>query len=195
MRVERDAIPQWNSDGVIPPVNVHDPISHDRSPYSVSFTDIILRFGITPRRQAILKGLLEFRSALYTVGLIRGFQWIDGSFLEDIERREERDPEDIDLVTFFHLPDGVTEEEIIRSAPGLFNHESLKSNYHVDAYFVRLNAGAPEILVDSAAYWYSLWSHRRDGQWKGFLQIDLSNNDDTVAQRNLDELMGGGDSV
>ena len=39
---------------------------------------------------------------------------------------------------------------------------------------------------------YSLWSHRRNGQWKGYLQIDLSPIDDTVAEANLSKMLNKG---
>ena len=35
------------------------------------------------------------------IGIGSGFQWLDGSFLENVEMTEKRDPGDLDLVTFF----------------------------------------------------------------------------------------------
>ena len=190
--MSKDTIPQWNIDGVIPPLNVDNPVSRDRSPYSVPLTDCILRFGTTESRRTILEGFMEFRSTLHSIGLIRGFQWIDGSFLEDIEETERRDPNDIDLITFYHLPDGVTDKDLISRCPCLFDPRMTKRDFCVDAYFVRLGDEDPEIVVKEATYWYSIWSHRRDGLWKGFLQIDLSNSDDQVAATNLREMMNRG---
>jgi hypothetical protein len=70
-----------------------------------------------------------------------------------------------------------------------------KDDYRVDAYFVQLNCESPEPLVQLSAYWYSLWSHRRNGLWKGFLQIDLSSEEDETARINLDKLnLEGGQS-
>lgn len=43
-----------------------------------------------------------------------------------------------------------------------------------------------------SAYWYSLWSHRRNGQWKGYLQIDLLPTDDATASAELREVTGEG---
>jgi hypothetical protein len=31
------------------------------------------------------------------------------------------------------------------------------------------------------SYWYSMWSHRRDGLWKGFVQVDLDSAQDPAA--------------
>jgi hypothetical protein len=74
------AIPGWTPDGVLPPINAGQPVSIERSPYVVSLTDYVLRFGDTPDRRAVLSGFLGYRAALHSVGLISGFQWLDGSF-------------------------------------------------------------------------------------------------------------------
>jgi hypothetical protein len=39
----------------------------------------------SPERRAILGRFLDFRARLRAEGLLRGFQWADGSFCEDIE--------------------------------------------------------------------------------------------------------------
>ena len=111
-------IPSWNSRGVLPPINSADPTSTDRSPYRVSLIDFVLRFGNTEPRQQIVTGFLNFRSALQAIDLVNGFQWIDGSFVENIEVIEERAPRDIDVVTFFHLPHGKNQETLLQAAPG-----------------------------------------------------------------------------
>ncbi|MCK8519068.1 DUF6932 family protein [Methanoculleus sp. 7T] len=188
-----DAIPNLNTDGVLPPFDESNPTSFYRSPYSVLLPDLVLRFGNTPRRQEILRGYLRFRLALHDAGLVRGFQWVDGSFLENIEEIENREPKDIDVVTFYYLPDGQTQESLAGSSPRLFNKRLNKEDYHVDAYYIQLNETKPETLVGQSAYWYSVWSHRRSGLWKGFLQVDLSTHDDQVALTNLDCVALGGD--
>ena len=85
-------------------------------------------------------------------------------------------------VTFFYLPQGQTQQSFASAHPDLFNHADTKARFHVDAYFVPLDDNPPEHLVERSAYWYSLWSHRRNGQWKGYLQIDLSATDDAMAR-------------
>ena len=123
------AIPNWNAQGVLPPINPASPVATDRSPYSVSLTDLVLRFGTTPKRQLILDGFLNFRAALHTVGLIKGFRWVDGSFLEDIKMIEGRDPVDIDVVTFFHLPAEQTQESLFSASQRLFAPAHTKQDY------------------------------------------------------------------
>ena len=42
-------------------------------------------------------------------------------------------------------------------------------------------------LVRVAAYWNSIWSHDRRHQWKGYLEIDLSPDEDAAARGVLRE--------
>lgn len=185
-------IPDWNPQGVLPPIDSVDPTSEERSPYAVSLTDLVVHFGTTKERQTILQGLLGFRAALHAAGLDNGFQWVDGSFLEDIEKIENRAPADMDVVTFFYLPPGQTQRSFASAHTDLFDHEDTKTRFHVDAYFVPLDDNTPAHLVERSAYWYSLWSHRRNGQWKGYLQIDLLPTDDATASAELREATGEG---
>lgn len=183
--MSRVAIPAWNGQGVLPPRNHAAPTSYDRSPYQVALTDVVLRYATSPERRRILEGYLRFREKLDSIGLHRGFQWLDGSFLENIEQIESRPPGDIDVVTLFHLPPGFTQLQLLQSNPAVFNPILAKSTFSVDAYFVELNASNPEFLIRQTNYWYSLLSHRRNDIWKGYLQVDLSPSDNGVAQANL----------
>lgn len=185
-------IPGWNTQGVLPPVDPINPVSRDRSPYVVSLVDFVLRFGTSQKRLDIIDGFLAFRSKLHEAGLIRGFQWLDGSFLESIESLESRHPNDIDVVTFYYLPSNSTQATLLSDHPQLFNHNFIKNNYYVDAYFIDLTGNIPEELVSNSAYWYSIWSHRRNSIWKGYLQVDLSQTDDHIARDNLNEIMSRG---
>lgn len=171
------AIPRWNDQGVLPPVNPVDPASIDRSPYWVSLPALIRRFATSPQRRAILAGFLRYRADLHALGLTQGFQWLDGSFLEDVERLENQPPNDLDVVTFFDLPREVSPESLYDRNKEIFHHDSSKRMYHVDGYFVQLlvdDFGDVDDIIDQTTYWYSMWSHRRNQMWKGFLKIDLA---------------------
>ncbi len=178
------AIPAWTADGVLPPVNASQPTSVDRSPYAVSLTDWVLRFSETPERRIVIDGLLRYREALHSVGLVEGFQWLDGSFLEHVEITENRAPNDVDVVTFYRLPAGVTQKELMAREGTLFSPPLLKTTYRVDGYLVNLATGA-ERLVKQSTYWYSAWSHRRNQGWKGFVQVDLAPAEDAAAAATL----------
>jgi len=191
------ALPSWNSLGLIPPIDEQQPTSAERSPYTVSLTDFVLRFGQTSPRRKVLAGLLKYRAALHAAGLISGFQCLDGSFLENVEILESRAPNDIDVVTFFDLPAGKSQADLQQQFPELFPatravHLQLKESYSVDAYVEHLGK-APSRLVRQSSYWYSMWSHRRNQVWKGFVQIDLAPSDDAMATAQLENLASQGD--
>lgn len=160
-------IPNWNSQCILPPCELSNPVSRRRSPYTVSLMDLIQRFGTSTERINILDGLLSFRSALHSIGLVKGFQWLDGSFSEDIESLQSRPPNDIDVVTFFYSPPGQTEDALLADHTQLFDQDYIWGKYQVDAYFVGLPSGDPEdnelenLVIDSA-YWYGVWSHQRN---------------------------------
>lgn len=180
------SIPEWNTAGVIPPIRPgaegHSP---DRSPYPTTMTELVLCYSTTPERRAILDGLLRYRAALHAIGLTRGFQWVDGSFLEETEVLEDRAPNDVDVVTFFELPNGMAGQEgLLEAGAAIWRRE--KAEYRVDAYYEELGQPVGRSEVQRISYWYSLWSHRRDGIWKGFLQVDLDPQHDVEARANLD---------
>ena len=178
------AIPSWNTRGVLPPINSTAPTDADRSPYAVSLSDFVLRFGTSAQRRQILNGFLQYRKLLHSAGLTIGFQWIDGSFMENVEALEARNPNDLDVVTFYTVPVGVTQQQLQAATPTLTNHGLIKATYFVDSQFVSLGSQAAS-LVERSTYWYGVWSHRRDLTWKGFLQIDLDPIDDALAALNL----------
>lgn len=193
----RDTILDWNTQGVLSPIAPGDPVdNNNRSPYKVSLNDIVLRFNTSPERLNLLNGLLSFRMGLHNAGIVRGFQWLDGSFLECIESLECRAPEDIDVVTFYYLPEEHTQISFRDIYPTLFRNDYNVKNYHIDAYFINLGSDVPkEDLVSASAYWYSMWSHRRNALWKGYLQVDLSPTDDHIARDAIDTMMGGSGTI
>jgi hypothetical protein len=179
-------IPQWNSSGVIPPIRPHaSGASRDRSPYTAQFSEVVSQFGTSVERIAILQGLLEYRRELALRGIVNGFQWLDGSFMENKEALSSAPPNDIDVVTFFHLPKGQTQQTFFSTIADLFNNNITKPLYHVDAYPWVLGKPLEREDVKMISYWYSMWSHRRSGMWKGFVQLELSSSADQVAEKLL----------
>lgn len=167
------ALPNWNPAGVLPPIDAVDPTSANRSPYRVSLADLVLRFGTSKERWLILDGMLKYRAALHAAGLVTGFQWIDGSFLEHVEHLAGRAPSDVDIVTFYRIAPGDTPDIVLARSPDLFDPVKAKATFKVDAFLVPLDADAA-FLVANSAYWYGVWSHRRDFSWKGFVEVDLT---------------------
>ena len=188
-------IPPFMQNGTLPPIRPgkagHD---GDRAPYRVTSSAFIDNFAYSPERKNILHGFLEYRKALYSLGIVAGFQWIDGSFTEDIEMLENRSPNDVDVVTICNLPNGVTQQSLYNQNPDMFIHQKVKENYNVDSYFIFCGYNcSPNLLIKQTTYWYSMWSHRRNGLWKGYLEISLNNDDDHNAEQLLNSLCTGGD--
>lgn len=184
-------VPSHNKEGLIPPMDVADPTSHYRSPYPTTWDEVIARFATSLKRVEILLGLVAYRDALRGEGIVDGFQWLTGSFVEQIPR----EPNDVDVVTFFHAPAGLAAKPVA-ALQKLFDPRQTKKLYHCDAYPIVLTyppgEGAPVPVVavhnvGQTAYWYGLFSHRRGTDaWKGFVQLPLAlKADDDAAQAKL----------
>ncbi|SCX71321.1 hypothetical protein [Variovorax sp. EL159] len=188
-------IPAFNHSHVLPPFEGERMNSAHSSPYLVTSSELVQRFAISQQRCIVLDGLLRYRAELRGLGFAQGFQWLDGSFVEDIEAREDRAPNDIDVVTFAHRPAGKSDQQInqmLSTRPELFDLELCKREFHCDTSIVNLTT-APEWLVLQTRYWYGLYSHRRgDALWKGMLQLPLDSDDDS-ARALIDALMHQGE--
>jgi hypothetical protein len=73
-----------------------------RWPYQVTMVELVAGLGTTPWRCILLFGLLSYRRLLTNLGYAAGVQFVDGSFVENVETREGRDPGDIDLFSASH---------------------------------------------------------------------------------------------
>jgi hypothetical protein len=188
------AIPEWDINGILPPISPGESgHSMNRSPYRTALIDVVENFSRSPERKRILMGLLDYRAALHEVGLKNGFQWLDGSFMEAVEIIEIRSPRDVDVVTFFYLPEQVDQNSLIQEHPHLFEPEKAKQRFLVDAYMLRLGTPSQQSFVKRVSYWYSMWSHTRAGVWKGFVEVDLSPGEDLACRDFLKTLNDKGD--
>ena len=181
-------IPAFNASGVLPPFIGGNPtVQASVSPYEVTATELVGRFATTPERKGILNGLLTYRTQLLAVGIDKGFQWLNGSFVEDIEAIEGRPPGDVDVVTFARRPTVAVSQNawiaFFRSNLPIFDPGALKATLKCDAYYVDLDM-RPDLTVSTTGYWYGLFAHRRTGVWKGMLRLPLI-SDDIVAQGQL----------
>jgi hypothetical protein len=176
-----NALPPFSPTGILPPF-VGEPASlSGRSPYQTTLVDVAKTFGRTSTRRELLRGLIAYRKLLRELGF-RGFQWLDGSFVEygSIE------PKDIDVLTFIQAKPDLSSiqpnnRELLAGAPA-------KQAFTCDAYFLELDVPAPApLLVKRSCYWYSLFSHRRSTfEWKGLIEVALGeefqDDDDAIAQ-------------
>lgn len=181
-------IPSFNASMVLPPYVGEDPTHRaDMSPYKVTMREVALRFATSTHRARILRGLLSYRNALRGAGVSSGFQWLDGSFVEDVEQIRKLPPQDLDVVTFGKPPTENSLEKFkwLQEHLNLFVQSKTKESFLCDAFFVDLTQN-PELLVDDSRYWFGLFSHQRESAlWKGMLQVPL-NSDDSDAIQYLD---------
>jgi hypothetical protein len=160
------------------------------SPYRVSLVELVQRFAHSPERRTILTGYLAHRAYLIGLGLT-GIQWLDGSFLEDVENLESRAPGDIDVISFIVRPPAYRNtnhaawQAYWTGHLPVFNAQQAKVAYRTDAYFVDVAFGAP-VVIRQTAYWFGLFSHKRaTGLWKGMLEVLLDSQQDDAAASQL----------
>jgi hypothetical protein len=119
---------------------------------------------------------------------VEGIQWVNGSFVEDVEyRRGQNAPDDIDVITFAKLPDGITQSELMSRAPRIVNPFCTKEDFCVDGRIESIYEYNLEEIVETLTYWYGVWSHTNPVKdpdafmWKGFLQVSLHPDQDQNA--------------
>jgi hypothetical protein len=187
-------IPNFTLDGVLPPFLDTSPAGSPglMSPYEVKAFDVAERFGTTENRKDILRRWLDHREALRSIGIDRGFQWLDGSFLES------KEPNDLDLVVFLRRPLAIATDlgawnDLLRKNEALFRRDMVKSQHRLDSFFLDLDGNA-ELLVSGARYFLQLFSHQRSTQiWKGMLQVRMEDaQDDADALKLLSLNPAGG---
>ncbi|MGR5061988.1 DUF6932 family protein [Photobacterium sp. DNB22_13_2] len=187
-------IPHFNSSGVLPPYLADDPTERgSMSPYRVGLDEFVAHFATSPERKLLLRGFINYRLKMKGLGFSTGFQWIDGSFVEDVETTRKRPPADIDFVTFSELPASVQSEDdwnqLFDDNQDLFDTDVSKTEFMCDAYYVNIRTN-PLYLIEQTRYWFGLFSHQRSTSlWKGILEIDLSEDESSV----LSLITDGGD--
>lgn len=178
-------IPPFNLDGILPPFVGASPAESARAmaPYEVELIELVERFATSPERINILDGLLAYRQQLRDLSIF-GLQWLDGSFVEDIESSERaRPPGDVDIVTFVAPGSSAAANAAVVTHVELFDRDLAKAKFKCDPQFVDMTMPSA-ILIRHLSYWLGLFSHQREtGLWKGLLQVELSAGDEDVAAR------------
>lgn len=152
------------------------------SPYPCTTLDVCQRLGTTVERRAILGKFLDFRERLRNEGLTNGFQWLDGSFVEDVEQRENRAPKDLDVVTVYWGYDRNFQTALATRFREFASPALSKAAYSLDHY--NFDAGFnPAVTLEQTRYWILLFSHSRLGVWKGMLRVELNTTAEDAAAR------------
>jgi hypothetical protein len=170
-------IPNFDHNNVLPP-HLGDPTVYgDLSPYHCTTLELCQKFSTSNDRIKILQNFILFREKMCSLGIVSGFQWLDGSFLENIEVIEGRSPRDLDVVTFYSGLSTEEEENLEECFPEFIYCELSKKKYLIDHYSVDYNY-KPEATVEQTRYWIQLFTHNRLGVWKGILKISLNTPED-----------------
>lgn len=182
-------IPIFNHNFVLPP-HMGDPTNPSGiSPYVCTIMELCQRFSTSNARIEILKNYINFRECIHNLGVISGFQWLDGSFVQDIEGSNKRSPKDLDVVTFFRGLDDLAQARIIHSFPEFFDSNISMANFKLDHYPFDYTLN-PDYTVYYTKYWAQLFSHTRSGTWKGILRVELNTQvEDRDALNFLNTLM------
>jgi hypothetical protein len=173
------ALPPHVATGFLPPhLGERFVLRHGCSPWRISPLALVERYATSPGRIELLERLFRMRRDARALGVTAGFSWIGGSF---VDARGE--PNDLDVVTFY-VPSGALDGEegkrTVRANPDIFKPTKAKETYGCDAYFLALRGNRKSYRMVSL--WYALFSHDRETLvWKGFVEIGLSDRDDTAA--------------
>lgn len=174
-------IPKFAQNGALPPFIDESPTDlAKRSPFGADIYQLIERFCTTKQRAELLKGLNAYRKHLFEGGFVTGYQWIDGSFVEDVETTRGRPPGDIDVVTLFSRPlkfQNDPESWIAEYSSVLhvkfFETRNMKPIYKCDTCSIDLEAGHTSLVRDTM-YWGGLFTDIRGStEKKGIVSIPL----------------------
>jgi hypothetical protein len=144
-------IPDFTISGVLQPYLGPTPKDGAlMSPYETTLVRIAQKLCGSDERKEIFRGLLSYRQQLANIGFRIGFQWLSGSFMEDIESLETRHPKDVDMVTFFHRPATATDDAAWQAFTltnkSLLAWWEVKPVYKCDPYFVDLNTESSNVV-------------------------------------------------
>lgn len=166
-------IPSFNYNNVLPP-HLGDPTDRTHlSPYPCTILELCHTFSTSPNRIQILKNFVSFRQRMTALNINFGFQWLNGSFMENIETSEGRPPKDLDVVTFFGGLSLADQANIRATFPEFANPILAKNNFLLDHYPVDYSH-SPDVTVELTRYWLQLFTHNRLGVWKGILRLSLN---------------------
>jgi len=146
-------------------------------------------FGTTPHRRVLIRNFIAYRSLLATDGYESGIQFVDGSFVENVEVIQGRDPKDIDVFSLLSVPKKYFSDSAAWHANGfpfwqneIVDQAKNKDRFSLDTYAMLYEELQPVSLIKNVIYWYGLFSHQRDTYaWKGFVAVLLNPAEDKSA--------------
>jgi hypothetical protein len=143
------------------------------SPYPCTTLDLCQRLGTPVARRAILGKFLDFCERLRGEGLTNRFRWLDGNFLEVVEARQNRPPKDLDVVTVYWGYDRAFQTNLVARFREFASPRLSKAAYGLNHSNFDASQNPP-VTLEQTRYWILLFSHNRQGVWKGMLRIELN---------------------
>jgi|SRR5215218_1434280 hypothetical protein len=185
-------IPAFDHRGLLPPFIGADARTPFRAPYAGTPSEIVARFGTTADRKRILSGFLDYRAELHAAGFVSGLQFIDGSFVENVEALQSRSPGDVDVYTLAEIPARYAGNAQDWATSGRAEWQRLtdwqvnKQRYFVDSYGVVLGDVPLSDVINAILYFHGLFGHQRvTMHWKGFAVVSLDPVGDQAARQAL----------
>lgn len=182
-------VPPFDMRGLLPPFVGADAATQERSPYPATMAEVVTQLGTTPHRRQLLRNLIAYRTLLASDGYQSGIQFIDGSFVENIEGSASRPPTDIDVFSILNVPQKYTSDAAawVNSGRNFWQTEVAapeknKERFSLDTYALLYEELTPFRLIQGIIYWYGLFSHQRGTfAWKGFVALTLDPTGDQAA--------------
>ncbi len=182
-------LPQFDMRGLLPPFMGVDATTQERSPYLTDMPELVATLGTTPARRQLLRNLISYRQILNAEGYTSGIQFVDGSFVENVEANSGRPPGDIDVFSILNAPHRYIANPPDWAVTGLpfwqaeiVDRNRNKQRFALDTYALLFEELQPLHLIKSTIYWYGLFSHQRGTlAWKGFAAIMLDPAGDQAA--------------
>jgi hypothetical protein len=175
-------LPDFDHNHVLPPfINESPGNPANHSPYVCSINEFCEKFATTPTRIHLLKNFVKFRIKIHDSKITEGFQWVDGSFLENKEKALDQNPNDIDVATFFQVTSPDTEQKVKTDFPDFSHRKLAKDNYKLDHLLIHIPALNPYDLIRSTNFISKLFSYSRRGVFKGLVEIHLNTIDEDIA--------------
>ena len=181
-------IPPFDKNHVLPPLIGDANNPHSYSPYVCDIMEFCQRFATTRARIAILKGFVDFRLVCVVNG-IRGRQWVDGPFVEDIEASVNRDPRSVIVTSLIEIHSQEEANRLVQNFPAFVDPRLSAKEYKVEHFIFVINQ-SPDDIIFFSKFWNYLFGHNERGVWKGMLEIPLYENDslDQMARNFLNSL-------
>lgn len=145
-------IPDFDNNNVLQPHLRNPTLRQELSPYPATIVDFVHKFSTSAERIQIMRNFIEFRQRMNACGIISGFQWLDGRFMQDIETSENRPPSDLDLVTFYRGVGLDVLNGLEQNFPESVFPSLSKAHYKLNHYCVDFGF-SPDSTVEQTKHW------------------------------------------